>query len=139
MHQLQIDLVQKSWNKIVPMKASIAAAFYAKLFELDPALQSLFKENLVEQGEKLMQMANTVVGELSEWDDLVPFIQVIGVKLAKYGIEEKDYETVGKALIGTLTKILGADFTEDVKAAWIAVYAILASTMKQAATELTIH
>jgi hemoglobin-like flavoprotein len=50
-----------------------------------------------------------------------------------YGVEDKDYETVGKALIWTLEHGLGTDFTPQVKEAWLATYQLLAETMKQAA------
>ena len=37
-----------------------------------------------------------------------------------YGVKASDYQTVGAALIATLEKGLGADFTPEVRAAWLA-------------------
>ena len=139
MRQLQIDLVQKSWKKILPMKVAAAEIFYKRLFELDPTLRELLEDNLIDYSETLIQMVDTAIEELNDWDQLDPFAQVLGVKLAKFGVKEKNYETFGAALISTLMISLGAELTEDIKSAWIAIYAELASTMKQAACELSIH
>jgi hemoglobin-like flavoprotein len=48
-------------------------------------------------------------------------------------VRDEHYETVGAALLWTLEKGLGDAFTPDVRAAWTAVYGVLASTMKRAA------
>jgi hemoglobin-like flavoprotein len=50
-----------------------------------------------------------------------------------YGVLPAHYDTVGAALLWTLEKGLGPDFTPEVKDAWAAVYGILAGTMKDAA------
>ncbi len=128
----QIVLVQNSWKKVLPIRAAAAEIFYSKLFELDPSLRSLFKGDMKEQGNKLMMMIGTAVGGLSHLSDLVPAVEALGVRHAGYGVKEPHYDTVGSALVFTLQKGLGADFTDDVKAAWIEVYGILAATMKKA-------
>ena len=50
----QIELVQSTWDQVKPDAEKVAALFYARLFELDPSLQSLFKGDMKEQGKKLM-------------------------------------------------------------------------------------
>jgi hemoglobin-like flavoprotein len=44
---------------------------------------------------------------------------------------------VGTALLWTLEKGLGADFTEPVKTAWTEAYATLAGVMKSAAATMS--
>ena len=48
---------------------------------------------------------------------------------------DKHYDTVGAALLWTLEKGLGTAFTPEVKEAWVTVYALLATTMKNAAAK----
>jgi len=43
---------------------------------------------------------------------------------------------VGEALIWALGAVLGNDFTDEVRGAWVKVYTILADTMKSAAKEV---
>jgi hemoglobin-like flavoprotein len=127
------DHVQRTFAKLVPIADQAAALFYGRLFEMDPSLRPLFKGDMREQGKKLMQMIAFCVKGLDALDQLVPAVQGLGRRHAGYGVSDAHYDTVGGALIWTLEKGLGADFTPDVKSAWTAVYAVLATTMKAAA------
>ena len=49
--------------------------------------------------------------------------------------QDRDYDTVAAALLGTLEAALGEDFTPAVRSAWVACYSALAGEMKAAATE----
>lgn len=129
----QKDLVQNTFAKVEPIAPMAAGLFYARLFELDPDLQSLFTGDMDEQGKKLMTMLGTAVRSLDKLDQLVPVVQRLAVRHIDYGVKEAHYATVGAALLDTLEKGLGEDFTPEVKGAWAAVYAVLADTMIGAA------
>jgi len=125
----QIKLVQASFRQVAPIAESAAQLFYARLFELDPDLELLFKGNLTEQGRKLMQMLGLAVNSLDRMDQLLPVVRSLGTRHVGYGVREKDYDTVGQALLWTLQRGLGEAFTTEVEAAWTNVYATLASAM----------
>ncbi len=129
----QITLVKTTWAQVVPIKEKAAELFYGKLFELDPAVKPLFKDNIVEQGKKLMMAINTVVNSLDKIETMVPIIQDMGRRHAGYGVKAQHYDTVGAALIWTLDTGLGPAFTADVKEAWVGAYTLLATVMKEAA------
>ena len=126
----QIKLVQDTFKQVAPISETAAQLFYARLFELDPDLELLFKGNLTEQGRKLMQMLGVAVASLDRMEQLLPALQSLGSRHVNYGVRDKDYETVGRALLWTLRKGLGEAFTPDVEAAWSNVYATLASAMQ---------
>jgi len=126
----QINLVQKSFEKIVPISEQAAALFYAKLFDLDPKLRVLFKNDMKEQGRKLMQVISYAVESLERIDEFIPQVRALGARHANYGVEDRDYDSVGEALLWTLEKALSREFTAPTKAAWTAVYNLLAETMK---------
>ncbi|MDP1529447.1 MAG: globin family protein [Rhodoferax sp.] len=107
--------------------------FYGQLFELDPSLRSLFKGDMAEQGRKLMAMINTVVVSLDKLGPILETIEEMGRHHVAYGVTEAHYDTVGSALIWTLGKGLGEQFTPAVEDAWADAYTALASAMKQAA------
>jgi len=132
----QLILVQESWGKVIPVSDTAAQLFYGKLFELDPSLRELFKGDMAEQGKKLMTMINTAVNGLKRLESIVPAVQDLGRRHVDYGVKDEDYDTVGAALIWTLSQGLGDDFTDEVKDAWVTVYGILATTMKNAAAEV---
>jgi len=128
----QIALVQASFGKVEPIADVVADLFYARLFALDPALITLFPANMTDQKHKLMSMLKLAVTSLNRLDELVPAVQALGQRHGTYGVTGDQYETVGAALLWSLEQGLGFDFTPEVKAAWTAVYSLLANTMKQA-------
>jgi hemoglobin-like flavoprotein len=129
----QIKLVQDSFRQVAPIAETAAQLFYARLFELDPDLELLFKGNLTEQGRKLMQMIGMAVNSLDRLEQILPAMQSLGARHVKYGVRDKDYETVGQALLWTLRKGLGEAFTPEVEEAWTNVYTTLASAMQSGA------
>jgi hemoglobin-like flavoprotein len=131
----QVELVQTTWEKCVPIADQAAALFYGKLFELDPSLKPMFKSDIKEQGKKLMQMITAAVRGLNDLGRLVPVVQDLGRRHVGYGVKDQHYDTVGTALLWTLEKGLGDAFTTEVKEAWTTVYTLLATTMKKAAAE----
>jgi len=80
-----------------------------------------------------MSMIGLAVHGLKNPDTLIPAVQALGSRHVAYGVEEKHYEAVGKALMLTLEQGLEADFTPQVKDAWLATCELLAGVMKQAA------
>ena len=133
----QIRMVQESFAKVAPISDKAAELFYGRLFELDPNLRKLFKGDMKTQGKKLMSMITVAVKGLDNLPGLVPVLQNLGRRHAGYGVKDKDYATVGQALIWTLDKGLGSAFTPEIRQAWIAVYTVMADTMKTAASEVT--
>ena len=129
----QKTLVQDSFAIVATIADDAAILFYEKLFELDPSLRPMFPGEMAEQRKKLMQMITAAVKGLDRLEQLVPVVQDLGRRHARYGVAESHYETVGTALLWTLEMGLGKAFTAEVKSAWTAVYVLLATTMKDAA------
>ena len=130
----QIQLVQTTWDKLLPIQNEAARLFYDRLFELAPSTIALFRSgDMREQGRKLTAMITVAVKGLNRLDTIVPAVRELGRRHAGYGVTEAHYRTVGAALIWTLEQGLGDDFTPEVQAAWVDVYTLLADTMKQAA------
>lgn len=137
MNSEQVKLVQGSFAKVLPIADVAADLFYNRLFELDPSLRRVFPADLAEQKHKLMMTLKFAVNSLSRLDELVPAVQALGRRHAGYDVKNEHYNTVAVALIWTLEQGLGEAFTPDVKAAWIAVYTLLAKTMQEAAADLS--
>jgi hemoglobin-like flavoprotein len=129
----QIELIRQSFALVAPISETAAALFYERLFQLDPALRPLFPPSLVEQGRKLMQMLGAAVGLLERPGSLIPALESLGRRHAGYGVRDEHYGTVGEALLWTLAQGLGPAFTPEVRAAWTALYEVVATTMQRAA------
>jgi hemoglobin-like flavoprotein len=129
----QITLIQTSWASVVPIQDTAAGLFYQRLFSLDPAVRSMFKGDMQEQGRKLMKMLGVVVNSLTKLDELVPVAQDMARRHVGYGVQAAHYDTVGAALLWTLEQGLGSAFTDDTRDAWAEAYGILSTVMKEAA------
>lgn len=124
-----IDLVQSSFAKVVPIREAAASLFYGRLFEIAPEVKPLFKGDITEQGKKLMTTLGVVVNGLKNLEAIIPAAEGLAVKHVEYGVKTEHYTPVGEALIWTLEQGLGDDFTPETKAAWIAAYTTLSGVM----------
>lgn len=131
----QITLVQESFAQVLPIADAAADLFYARLFTLDPSLSAMFPGDMAQQKKKLINTLKVAVANLNRLDNLFPALLALGQRHLAYGVTAQHYDTVASALLWTLEQGLGAAFTPEVKAAWVAVYTLLANTMQQAAAE----
>ena len=129
----QVKMVQESFKKVVPIAGTAADLFYDRLFTIAPEVRSLFPDDLAEQKKKLIAMLATAVNNLHQVDKIVSAVEDLGKRHVAYGVTAEHYAPVGAALLWTLEKGLGADFTPQVKAAWTETYSTLAGVMQKAA------
>ena len=130
----QVGLIRESWAAVEPIADTAAGLFYGRLFELDPALERLFRRTDMDRQRKvLMQTLAVVVKTLDRVDELLPAVEALGRRHAGYGVREAHYGTVGNALLWTLEQGLGEAFTPAVREAWATAYGTLASVMIEAA------
>lgn len=135
MNRQEIELVQQSFAKVAPIADTAARLFYSRLFELAPEVRPMFKEDLSEQGAKLMRTLALAVAGLTNLDKILPALDHLGRRHLQYGCTDEHYDIVGEALIWTLEQGLGASFTEPVRAAWVTTYGLVAQVMKAAAAK----
>ncbi|MGD2019705.1 MAG: globin domain-containing protein [Thiohalocapsa sp.] len=128
-------LVRDSWAEIVPMRKRVCADFYHRLFARYPELHPLFKGDIERQTALFVTMLNTVVSALDNPEPVIPLIKTLGARHADYGVEDADYDKFSAVLLDSFADALGERFTPDVRAAWAAVYAELAVTMRRGAEE----
>jgi len=128
----KIELVQSSFKKVVPIAGTAADLFYDRLFEIAPEVRRLFPQDMKDQKSKLMAMLGTAVANLHKLETILPAIKALGDRHKGYGVTSAHYAPVGAALLMTLEKGLGDDFTPEVKAAWTETYTALAGVMASA-------
>lgn len=131
----QISLVHTSWRNLFPHAVKFTKTFYDRLFEIDPELKFLFEKPMHQQLQKLFSALGLIVKELDNLDALTPVVRQLAVDYVKYGVKEKDYDSIGVALLWSLRQNLGEDFTKATKEAWIIAFTTLSSTMKTTARE----
>lgn len=110
--------------------------FYQRLFEIDPSTRPLFSgTDMKRQNGKLIDAIGLVVDYADHMTGLTNALEDLGRRHVRYGVEDRHYDSVGAALIWTLEQGLGCAFTEDVRAAWVAAYDHVSTTMRLAARD----
>ncbi|MBU1210079.1 MAG: hemin receptor [Alphaproteobacteria bacterium] len=132
----KVKLVQDSFKKVAPIAPQAADIFYTRLFEIAPDVRPMFPDDMSGQKDKLMGMLATAVTNLHQVDTIIPAVQELGRKHVGYGVKDAHYKPVGEALIYTLEKGLGDDFTPEVKEAWVTTYTTLQNVMTAAASDV---
>jgi hemoglobin-like flavoprotein len=125
----QIDLLQKSFDSIWPVRRKLAELFYRRFFELAPDTQRLFSDDMERQQLKLMDMIATIVGTLDKGEIFQSIISHSGRQHALFGAKPLHFAAFGDALIWGLEQQFGASFTPEMKEAWIKLYDAVQSGM----------
>jgi nitric oxide dioxygenase len=125
----QVELVQKSFSKVAPISAQAAELFYVRLFEIAPEVKPMFPGDMKEQGKKLMGTLAVVVGGLTKLETILPAASALAKKHVGYGVKASHYTPVGAALLWTLEKGLGPDWTPELATAWTTAYTTLSGYM----------
>lgn len=132
----EIDLVQESFAKLLPISDAVAQLLFLRLMERDPSLQNLFSCcDLKQQGGRVMGSLGAAVEGLDDLDSLLPCLRDLAVRHVGYGVKTAHYATFRDALIWTLEIALDKDFNAPVRGAWAAFYELLSSTMIEAAEQ----
>mgnify|MGYP006184398059 CR=1 FL=1 len=134
--QEQIVLVKRTWRILRAIDPKIiAGTFYAKLFNDYPRLKRMFPKDMEPQYVKLMDMLSAIISRLDRISELSEEMAAMAERHVGYGVKPEHYSMVGKALLWTLEKGLGTDWTTEVQLAWETAYTQLADAMIQAPHE----
>jgi nitric oxide dioxygenase len=133
MNERDVALVQQSFEKIAAVGEPLAELFYEELFSVDPSLRAMFTSDFVEQRWKFMAALAMVVGSLHTPEKILSPARALAVKHVSYGVLPIHYTCFGDALVQTVKKSLGAEFTAELENAWVAAFRMLADVMKEAA------
>jgi len=125
----QVKLVQQSFAQVAPIVDTAAEIFYGRLFEIAPAVKPLFHGDLAAQRRKLMAALAAVVAGLSNLPSVLPVASALAKRHVGYGAQPEHYSAVGEALLWTLARGLGPQWTPEVATAWTSAYATLSSFM----------
>ena len=127
----EIRLIVESYE-LISVGRRFARNFYTRLFEISPEIQPMFPDDISIQAGKLTEMLAALVGKLDRPLDLVTTLEDLGGRHRGYGVAERHFAPVGRALFDTLAGELGPRFDEPTRRAWIALYALATTWMHHA-------
>lgn len=132
-------LLRKSFGLVERQSHVAALVFYQHLFELDPALRPLFKNDIESQAAKLMDMLAGSLNLLEKPEELTSILEALGAGHVAYGVQSRHYVTVGRAMLAMLEKVLDGEFTPEVRRAWTELYQFIAAAMLHGAAIVSRH
>ncbi len=118
----QVELIRRSFDAMWPVRAKLAALFYARFFELAPDAAPLFPAEMERQHLKLMDMIAAIVGAIENRELFRSILVHTGRDHARFGARPEHFDAFGKALIAGLEQQFGAAFTPEHKEAWTKLY-----------------
>lgn len=126
----EIELVEKAFAMARSEELfAQPTLFYEKLFERDPNLQPLFREDIGGQGMRFMRTLRTIVNALRQPGDVAEVLEPLARTHGALGVHAIDFDTMGEALIDTFKELLGPDFTAEMETAWRKAYGQIAKAM----------
>ena len=145
-------LVVESWEKIkaIPGYKNIAGEIlFRRIFKVNPGATALFSfasgttpsdlEDIY-TNDPFIQHSTAVIStvtaavellEAGEMETLTRVLQDLGSRHSSFALNQSHFDLVGEALLYTLASALGATFTNEYRDAWIEIYGIIATQMKE--------
>jgi hemoglobin-like flavoprotein len=129
MSPIQIELINRSWDKLAWNSSRLVSSFHVHLFNVDPDAQTLFVGDKGQKVTGMMSMIDVAIGLLDHWELFTRKLGDFGQRHVDYGVMELHYRGFGEALMLTLGEFLGPEFTPDTQDAWAEFYSLMAQSM----------
>lgn len=130
----QIVLVQSTFADVIERADEFSNVFYARLFEIEPELRSMFASDLTAQRRKLVDELAFIVDNLGRLPPLIERATELGRRHVDYGVQPEHYDRVLDATLFALRSVLGERVGDDVETAWRRAYNLAAAMMLQGAS-----
>jgi nitric oxide dioxygenase len=132
---LQIELLETSFQEIVPQGEAFVEAFYTTLFAEFPQTKAFFSStNMREQKKKLLGALALVIQNLRKPDVLTAALHGLGQRHEKYGVRPEHYPIVGAVLLDTFAAFMGERWTPALRDAWAEAYQAVCALMLEGTT-----
>jgi NAD(P)H-flavin reductase/hemoglobin-like flavoprotein len=112
--------------------------FYAQLFAMDTEIRAMFPAAMDVQRRRFFEALGRIADAQQSQaarDRLVPYLQELGRAHRKFGVRERHYEVIRRALLATLQRFAAPRWNETAKHAWEMAYNRAATIMIEAAKD----
>jgi nitric oxide dioxygenase len=125
----QIRLVQESFTRLSDDWDGLAADFYRRLFDADPAARELFTTDMAVQRAKFVHELEEIIRSINNFDAFLAQLNDLGARHAGYGVRPVHYATFAACLRGALAAAEGDRWTPELDAAWSSAHDLVAEAM----------
>ncbi|HSJ65586.1 MAG TPA: globin domain-containing protein [Gemmatimonadaceae bacterium] len=132
MNPRHLLLVRESWAELAPQADAVAALFYHRLREIEPARGTLFaRSDPVSLRRKFHLMLAALLDLIDSPDGFVSSAVALGRRHATYGVEQRDYDNAGAALVWAISEALGKRATAELAEAWREFFVLVGALMRR--------
>jgi len=129
--ELNIKLIQETFELVKPRAEEFANRFYANLFQDYPAAQELFRDSKMDRQKRLLVASLVqVVHNLENPEFLGEYLGKMGERHLEYGTADEHFEWVGLSLLKTLKDMFGDDWTREINHQWALAFDVIAALMR---------
>lgn len=108
---------------------AITQEMYKIMFNNHPEVQSLFKDQAIDQHKKLANAVYAYAANIDHLDKLGKGIETMVNAHVKTNVQPEHYPIVGASLLKAIKKVLGDAATDDIMNAWEEAYNFLANVL----------
>ncbi|MHA2276295.1 MAG: globin domain-containing protein [Candidatus Kariarchaeaceae archaeon] len=119
---IEKEHIVNSWKSIMKDPVSFSRTFYDKLFDIDPNMKKLFKDNIEIQQIKLIDSLKYLVKRMWDLQEATIKMKKLGLKHKSYAVKKHHYPKFGEAFVYTLEYYLGDEFSEICRISWSKLY-----------------
>jgi hemoglobin-like flavoprotein len=127
----QTLLIKVSWSYLSGRLEEFGDTFYRILFDLEPSLRGMFKNDIATQQEKFSAMVNHIVAHIQHTPELGTELSHLGHRHVDYGVEARHYDTMMIAFLLALEKRLKRKWDNETKEAWTMAFVYVVSQMRR--------
>lgn len=125
--------LRRSWAAVEQLGDHAGAYFYASLFTLEPSLRDMFPAAMGGQRNRLLAALGHIVSHVDDGARLSAFLHQLGRDHRRYEVRPEHYPLVGQALLHTLARALGDQWTPELAQNWAEAYEFVSREMIKAA------
>jgi serine/threonine protein kinase/pimeloyl-ACP methyl ester carboxylesterase len=107
-----------------------APHFYERWFRADPEARPLFRSDLAQQQRMLTAALKLAIDNLRSPERLVPLLEDLGRRHARYGVTAQQFSTMGHALMGSLAE-LDPEWSPALERGWSAALARISQVVQR--------
>jgi nitric oxide dioxygenase len=128
------ELLNESLGLVAPVADQLIGSFYDRVFAEHPEVRPMFPADMTVQKESLLKAVVALVTNYDRREELVPYLEALGLRHVRYGVSTEHYPVVGQALLATLAQVAGEHWTDEYEGAWARAYTFAAETMQAGAS-----
>lgn len=129
---MNVDLLRSTWATAAGYGDELVAWFYATLFFEHPELRGLFGVDMAAQRAKLADTLDLVVEGADNLEAVAPKLVRLGRMHRRFGVTPEMFPAVGSALLATLARFLGDEWTDEARDTWTQAYRLVSGVMVDA-------